>query len=325
MKILILGGSGFVGSRLVEILLKDNYQVTIGDLVESAFYPELWQRCDVCSDEDLRRVMPGHDCIVNLAASHRDDVRPLSLYTRNNVEGAEHVCKIASELKIHRILFTSSVAIYGFPEYAYDEDGPKRPFNEYGRTKLLAEAVYEKWQKADPANQLHVVRPTVIFGERNRGNVYNLFKQLASRCFLLVGDGTNCKSMAYVGNIVAFLKWNIEENKESYSVFNYVDKPDFTMNDLVGGFEKIMNRRMPTLRLPFWLGLLGGYCFDLLSFLTGKKLVVSSVRIRKFCAQTVFSSDRMQKTSFRPPFDMVEALRKTVEFEFLNQKKEDAK
>ena len=325
MKILILGGSGFVGSRLVEILLKDNYQVTIGDLVESAFYPELWQRCDVCSDEDLRRVMPGHDCIVNLAASHRDDVRPLSLYTRNNVEGAEHVCKIASELKIHRILFTSSVAIYGFPEYAYDEDGPKRPFNEYGRTKLLAEAVYEKWQKADPANQLHVVRPTVIFGERTRGNVYNLFKQLASRCFLLVGDGTNCKSMAYVGNIVAFLKWNIEENKESYSVFNYVDKPDFTMNDLVGGFEKIMNRRMPTLRLPFWLGLLGGYCFDLLSFLTGKKLVVSSVRIRKFCAQTVFSSDRMQKTSFRPPFDMVEALRKTVEFEFLNQKKEDAK
>ena len=98
MKILVLGGSGFVGTRLVELLLDAQYQVTIGDLVKSEAYPDLWQHCDVCVDDDLRRVMPGHDCIVNLAASHRDDVRPLSLYTRNNVEGAEHVCKIATEL-----------------------------------------------------------------------------------------------------------------------------------------------------------------------------------------------------------------------------------
>ena len=166
MKILVLGGSGFIGSRLVEVLLAAKHQVTIGDLVKSKRYP----------DDDLRKVMPGHDCIVNLAASHRDDVRPLSLYTRNNVEAAEHVCKVATELGIHLIVFTSSVAVYGFPKYAYKEDGPKEPFNEYGRTKLLAEGVYEKWQKSDPANMLHVVRPTVVFGERNRGNVYNLFR-----------------------------------------------------------------------------------------------------------------------------------------------------
>lgn len=315
MKIVVLGGSGFVGSRLVEILM-EKHEVTIGDLVQSELYPELWKHCDVCVDDDLRAVMKGQDCIINLAASHRDDVRPLSLYTRNNVGGAEHVSKIASELGIHLIVFTSSVAIYGFPKYEYDEDAPKHPFNEYGRTKLLAEAVYEKWQKSDSQNKLHVVRPTVIFGERNRGNVYNLFKQLASGRFLMVGNGKNKKSMAYVGNIVAFLKWNIEENKQPYSVYNYIDKPDFDMNDLVNGFEKVLGKKLPPVRLPYCLGLLGGYCFDFLAFVTRRTYPISSIRVKKFCAQTVFSSERMQKSGFKPPFDMQEALQRTVRFEF---------
>lgn len=319
MKILILGGSGFVGTRLTELLLKE-HSITIGDIAESQQYPQLWKKCDVCSEEDLRSVMPGHDCIVNLAAAHRDDVRPLSLYTTVNVDGAECVCRIASELGIHHIVFTSSVAVYGFPKWEYEEDAPKDPFNEYGRTKLLAEAVYEKWQKTDANNQLHVVRPTVIFGERNRGNVYNLFHQLATGRFMMVGNGKNRKSMAYVGNIIAFLKWNIEQNPEKYSVYNYIDKPDFDMNDLVNGFEKILGKKMPPVRLPYWLGLCGGYCFDLLAFITRRSFPVSSIRVKKFCAQTVFSSAKMQKSGFVPPYSMEDALKNTIEFEFINNK-----
>lgn len=315
MKILILGGSGFVGTRLTEILL-DEHQVTIGDIVQSEKYPQLWKKCDVCVDDDLRAVLPGHDCIVNLAAAHRDDVKPISLYTTVNVEGAEHVCNIASEVGIKHIVFTSSVAIYGFPQWDYDETAPCEPFNEYGRTKLQAEAVYEKWQKSDSGNMLHVIRPTVIFGEGNRGNVYNLFNQLASGKFLMVGNGKNKKSMAYVGNVAAFLKWNILENKADYSVYNYIDKPDYDMRDLVTNFEQILGKKLPPVSLPYWIGLCGGYCFDILALITRRTFPISSIRVKKFCAQTVFNSDKMQKCGFKAPYSMPEALKRVIEFEF---------
>ena len=125
--------------------------------------------------------------------------------------------------------------------------------------------------------------------------------------------------MAYVGNATEFLKWNVEKNRQPYSIYNYIDKPDYDMNDLAGGFEKIMGKKLPPVSLPYWLGFFGGYCFDVLAFITRSNFPVSSIRVRKFCAQTVFSSEKMLHTDSKPPYDMPEALRRTVHFEFLQK------
>ena len=125
--------------------------------------------------------------------------------------------------------------------------------------------------------------------------------------------------MAYVGNIVAFLKWNIEENKADYSVYNYIDKPDCDMHDLVAGFERTLGKKFPPVSLPYWIGLCGGYCFDILAFITRKNFPVSAIRVKKFCAQTVFSSAKMQNSGFVPPYSMEEALNNTIEFEFIKK------
>ena len=137
----------------------------------------------------------------------------------------------ASALNIRQIIFTSSVAVYGFVEQETDE-GRFEPFNHYGKSKLEAEYVYEARRKADSANKLTIIRPTVVFGEGNRGNVYNLFRQIASGRFVMIGSGNNMKSMAYVENIAARLEHALDQ-QSTYQVSNYVDKPDFTMNQLV--------------------------------------------------------------------------------------------
>lgn len=87
-----------------------------------------------------------------------------------------------------------------------------------------------------------IIRPTVIFGERNRGNVYNLLKQIAGGKFAMVGPGTNYKSMAYVGNIVEFIKFKLKNVTAGYEVYNYVDKPDLNMNQLVAEVEQSLGK-----------------------------------------------------------------------------------
>ena len=186
-----------------------------------------------------------------------------------------------------------------------------------------AEQVLEEWFRTHPDWNVNILRPTVIFGERNRGNVYNLLRQIAGGKFLMVGSGNNKKSMAYVGNIVAFIKFLIENKASGYDAYNYIDKPDFTMNELVSHVGAVLKRHIPATHFPYWLGMMGGYGFDMLAFLTRKKLTISSVRVKKFCATTQFDATKALKTGFKAPYTLGEGLARTLEFEFVHPKKDD--
>ena len=315
-KITIIGGSGFVGTNLCRALSRRQQDFEIIDLKLSREFPEKCKIADVRDISSLRSTMTG-DIVINLAAIHRDDVRDKAEYQRTNVDGAANVALVCDEIGINKIIFTSSVAVYGFAEPGTGETGAINPFNEYGRTKFEAEESLRQWH-SKAGRQLIIIRPTVIFGEGNRGNVYNLFNQIASRKFMMVGDGQNKKSMAYIGNIVAFLEKCIQSNLE-YGVFNYVDTPDLTMNDLVAEVqEKLLNRRGVGLRIPYWLGLILGYFADGISRLTGKTLPVSSIRVRKFTASTEFRTTKADLDGFVAPFSLQEGISKTLMSEFIS-------
>lgn len=321
MKITFIGGSGFVGTRLIELLKEDstNYaKIRNIDLLQSHFHPEVTEIGDVRDQACMNEKLQDTDCVVLLAAQHRDDVHPTSLYYETNVGGMEKTLKAMEKNGVKRIVFYSSVAVYGLNKKNPNEEHPADPFNHYGKSKWQAEVVLQEWYKTHPDWNINIIRPTVIFGERNRGNVYNLLKQIASGKFLMVGNGNNKKSMAYVGNIVAFTKFLMENKTTGYNVYNYIDKPDFNMNELVGHVSKVLNKHIPTTHFPYWLGMLGGYGFDLLAKITGKKLTVSSVRVKKFCATTEFDATKVKETGFKAPYTLGEGLARTLEFEFIH-------
>ncbi len=259
----------------------------------------------------------GNSSIINLAAEHRDDVRPLSLYDEVNVEGARNICKVASEKGVNKIIFTSSVAVYGFAPLGTNESGAIAPFNDYGRTKYEAEQIYKAWQLEKPSERtLVIIRPTVVFGEQNRGNVYNLLKQIASGKFIMVGNGENRKSMAYVENVAAFIEYSLSF-KPGIHIYNYIDKPDFSMNTLVSKVNHILGRSTSIpFRLPYPVGYFIGKCFDGIAALTGKRFAISAIRVKKFCANSVYNS-AIDQTGFIPPVPLDQALAQTVRHEFL--------
>lgn len=313
--VLILGGSGFVGTRLTPLLTDQGIAVRIGDLRRSEAFPELWTQCDVRDASSVAGLAAGCAAIINLAAEHRDDVRPLSRYHEVNVEGAAQVCRAARDAGIQKIIFTSSVAVYGFQPRPTDENGPFAPFNAYGKTKLEAEAVYREWAGEDATRTLVIVRPTVVFGEGNRGNVYNLLHQIAAGKFFMVGSGNNVKSMAYVGNIAAFLAHTLSMGPGEH-IYNYVDGPDMNTRDLVDYIRQSLGRNGTTPHVPLAVALAGGHFLDAVSRVTGRRFPISAIRVRKFCESTQFIADRARESGFAPPCSLREGLKRTLEFEF---------
>ncbi|WP_407731298.1 NAD-dependent epimerase/dehydratase family protein [Pseudocitrobacter faecalis] len=322
-KVCFIGASGFVGTRLIETA-KNEFSIKNLDKQQSHFHPEITEIGDVRNQESLDAALTGYDTVVLLAAEHRDDVSPVSLYYDVNVQGTKNVLAAMEKNGVKNIIFTSSVAVYGLNKTNPDENHPHDPFNHYGKSKWQAEEVLREWFNKSPTDRsLTIVRPTVIFGERNRGNVYNLLKQIAGGKFAMVGSGTNYKSMAYVGNIVEFIKYKLQNVNAGYEVYNYVDKPDLSMNELVSEVEKSLNKKIPSTHLPYALGMLGGYCFDILSKLTGKKFAISSVRVKKFCATTQFDASKVHSSGFVAPYSLSQGLDRTLQYEFVHDKKDD--
>ncbi len=325
MKLIIIGGSGFIGSRLCALLQKNNVDFIIVDKNQSPFFPDNVRIADIRDIHALRKVIEPADCLINLAAEHRDDVTPKSLYDEVNVEGSRNILTICRENNISHVIFTSSVAVYGFAPPNTDERGSINYFNDYGRTKWEAEQLYKAWHDESPhARKLTIIRPTVVFGERNRGNVYNLLKQIASGLFPMVGSGKNVKSMAYVENVASFIYY-MSTHAQGYEIYNYIDKPDLTMNELVSLVKEKMGRKASTgFHWPYWLGYLGGLFFDILAHVSGKKFPISRIRVKKFCSTTQFATSIFQKTSFIPPVSLAEGLKRTIEFEFITKQDKDS-
>lgn len=320
MSISIIGGSGFLGRVLSKNFLKSGLSFRVYDL-KSPKEDYSFSKCDVTNKKTLDCIKDS-SILINLAAEHKDNVQPISKYDFVNIQGAKNLCEIAREKKIKTIIFLSSVAIYGFADPNTDEDGSPNYFNDYGRTKHLAEKEYIKWYRESPNERnLIIIRPTVIFGEGNRGNVYNLIEQIAKKRFIMFGDGLNSKSMAYVENVADFIQYVIERNIKGFKKFNYVDKPDLTMNKLTILVRKILFQKNNVgLRMPKIFGILIGKFADIIMFITKKELPVSSIRVKKFMGTTTFSS-AVSKTGFIPRYSLEEGLHRTINSDFLHYKK----
>lgn len=313
----ITGGSGFIGSNLSKRLAQRQLHFTVLDRRDAPLFPEHRIECDICDIEALRRTLQG-ETIIHLAAEHRDDVRPVSRYRDVNVTGTDNVARVAREKDIERIVFTSTVAVYGFAPPETGEDGAINPFNDYGRTKFEAEEILRAWQAEDPQRRsLTIIRPTVVFGQGNRGNVFNLLSFISSGKFVMIGNGQNCKSMAYVENVAAFLHFAVGFGPGLH-LYNYVDKPDLTMNALVTLVRKrLFGKEGVGLRLPFWLGMAVGHAADLVARTSGKTLPVSAIRVRKFCATTRFASAAHAVDGFAAETSLSDAIETTLQQEFL--------
>lgn len=318
MKIAITGGAGFIGGVLAKRLKQSGHDILILDLKKSDAYPADSRIVDVQDRAALTEALKGIDAVYHLAAEHRDDVRPVQKYYDVNVGGAENLALAATANHIRTIVFSSSVAVYGLGQGVSNEEDVPCPFNDYGSSKLEAEAVLNAWAVDNDDNRLVTIRLVATFGPGNRGNIHTLMNQIAQNKFVMIGAGRNRKSIAYVENVAAFFEWALHLGKGSH-LFNYADKPDLTTAELVSIVQNAFGKTQKTPSIPYAVGLAGGYMFDAAAKITGKRFPISAIRIQKFCADTLVDAQAARQAGFAPSIPLAEGLQRMIEADFKPQ------
>ena len=149
MRILVIGGAGYIGSHVARAFLDRGYEVTVFDNLQTGLRENLFEDArfvhgDIMRPEQLRSVMQGggYDGCVHLAAlkaAGQSMLKP-EAYSESNIAGTINILNQAAAAGISPVIFSSSAAVYGSPRYLpMDEDHPKEPENFYGFTKLEIE------------------------------------------------------------------------------------------------------------------------------------------------------------------------------------------
>ncbi|MCF7814767.1 MAG: UDP-glucose 4-epimerase GalE [Candidatus Cloacimonetes bacterium] len=167
MKLLVTGGTGYIGSHTVVELLQEGHQVTIIDNLSNSkvmvldrieqitnIRPE-FHKCDILDTDKLNDICSqnSYDAVIHFAglkAVGESTEIPLEYY-HNNVAGTVNLCRVLQKHNIKNFIFSSSATVYGFnQDVPFKEDYPRSATNPYGQSKLMIEHILEDLQKSDP-------------------------------------------------------------------------------------------------------------------------------------------------------------------------------
>ena len=319
MKIFITGDIGFIGLQLVKRLILENHEIIGFDKRKSMTRSYAGIQGNILDYQALVNAMPDScDLIIHLAAEHADDIENVQDYYTVNGDGTENVLKAATEKKVSRFLFFSSVAVYG-ATYNADENMKPTPNNPYGESKLIAEKLIDKWVKNKSDRNAVIVRPTAVYGPGNKANIFRLFKLVYNKQYVQIGHGDNKKSIIFLENVAASVMFLLNNKKTGISVFNLIDYPQNSMKELTKILAKIANKRLFKIQIPTWLMLFVSFIPIILTNIFRIKMDVTLDRIKKLSADTYFSGDKIRTEGYIQGIETKDAIKKTYDW-YLDKK-----
>jgi len=268
-RVLLTGGAGFIGSHVAEALLKQGYQLSIIDNLDSFYDPsrkkdnlaqvrksrefDLFE-LDICDFVPLREAVRNArpDILIHLAA--RAGVRPSieqpRLYEKVNVAGTVNLLELAREMRINRVIFGSSSSVYGATNRVpFSEDDPVlRPISPYAATKLAAEMMCYTYAHLYGIN-IVCLRFFTVYGPRQRPDLaIHKFTALmeAGKPIPVFGDGSMGRDYTFVDDIVAGILSSLEYRFPSagvpFDVFNLGNSHPVKLAELIGYLEAATGR-----------------------------------------------------------------------------------
>lgn len=322
----LFGGNGFIGSHLAADFLHNNIvqEITIADVVTAT--PDKWPKnlqlafaagkinyvkVDVRQPITDSKLPTEVDLIVNLAAVHKEPGHQSHEYFETNIPGAENVCAWAEQVNCKRIIFTSSIATYDGHAGPKSESSLTMPLSPYGVSKLTAEKIHLAWQKSGADRKLMIVRPGVIFGAGEKGNVTRMVKAVMRHYFFFSGNQQVRKAGGYVKELchaMVFMMNHQEESNVPVTLFNFTMKPAPTIMDYAKGIQKVASVKRTIPNVPFKVLLVGSYFVFAVTTILRRKQSISPVTVRKALKYNDIIPQVLDDLSYVPKYNLEEGL-----------------
>ena len=214
MNLVVTGGAGFIGSHLVEFLVKQNQAVTVLDDLKNRNLNNLnsvrkeieFHKIDILDYDGLQKILRNCDCVFHHAAltSVSDSFVLPKEYHDVNVSGTENILKLAKESGF-KVIFASSASVYGNPkEIPIKENAERKPLNPYGLSKLNAEELCKKY--TDLGVSVIGLRYFNVYGPRQNRDYAGVITKFVdnvtdSKPLLINGDGSQVRDFVFVNDV----------------------------------------------------------------------------------------------------------------------------
>jgi UDP-glucuronate 4-epimerase len=270
--ILVTGGAGFIGSHLVDSLLRSGHSVTVLDNFDE-FYARSVKEHNIAAHRAnpnwrlvegdlrdakglLRDLSDTYDSIIHLAAKAgvRPSIDDPLTYQEVNVAGTQSLLEFAHKRGIHQFVFASSSSVYGVnPSVPWSEDDHVLlPISPYASTKVSGELLGHVYSHLYGIRFI-ALRLFTVYGPRQRPDLaIHKFARLMKegKPIPAYGDGSTRRDYTYVDDIVAGVRAAMEYTRTRYEVINLGNNQTISLREMISALEKTLGISAKIERLP---------------------------------------------------------------------------
>lgn len=319
MRVLVTGGTGFVGSHLVRRLLSRGHEVTTLDRSPGLFDDELRSlgakmvTGSVTERADVDGAVAGQEVVYHLASPFGDILEPDTAYWAIEVEGTRNVLETSERHGVRRVVHCSTQGVHGIiAEPPGDEDSPIAPRDYYCYSKAEGEKIAGEF--LGRGMDIVIVRPTSVYGPGDTRGWLKLYRMVAKGWFLMIGDGLTYNHPVYVDNLVDLFEVVAVAPNAKGRTYLAADEEPVTLTHLVKSVAASEGGTVHILRFPWYGGaLLGAWTIESVCRLLGRKPPVFRRRLSWFKTNRAFRIDRArQELGYTPRIGLEEGLRRTA-------------
>jgi len=292
MKVLVSGGSGFLGNYIKKEIVKIGWNyTTIGidesDMLKYNFIKEI---PSLCEDYDYVIHAAGKAHLVPRTEEERKSFFDINVEgTKNFLNGLEKCQKLPKTL-----LFISSVAVYGLETGSnINEDYTKDAKDPYGQTKILAENLIIDWGKAKNV-KICIVRPPLLIGKPAVGNLKSMIDGIMHFKYANIAGGKARRSMILAEDLVAFIPKLLEVG----GIYNLTDGHHPSFNEISRKIGNQVGKNI--LNIPFFVAKLLALLGDFISYCRDRQFAFNSRQLSKMTNDLTFDDSKARKIGWKP-------------------------